>query len=239
MGALSWYKRDPDAALQGMFELTLEERGAYNTVLDLIYSRADNLPDDDRYISGCCGCDLRVWRRIKKTLIERGKLHLDDGFVRNTRATSDVLRALAKVASCRQAARTKHAKSTDVLAKNNGLALANAEQTHVPRARARILDSKKDSESPKRDSSEAKASAAPNGSADATVVDFKKPCYDLGKQILGSRYGALITDALKTKPPDQVLKLLQAAQGKHNPTAYFTGALVKSVKQQGLDLCRA
>ena len=39
MGTLKWYKRDPDAALSGMFELTLEERGAYNTILDLIYSR--------------------------------------------------------------------------------------------------------------------------------------------------------------------------------------------------------
>jgi len=33
-----WYKRDPNAALEGMAVLTLEERGAYNTVLDLIYT---------------------------------------------------------------------------------------------------------------------------------------------------------------------------------------------------------
>lgn len=98
----------------------------------------------------------------------------------------------------------------------------------------------KDSESPKSDSvSEAKASDAPNGSSNGSPVDFKKPCYELGEKILGSRYGGLITDALKTKPPDQVLKLLQAAQDAHNPTAYFTGALVKSVKQKGRDLCKA
>ena len=32
MGVLRWYKRDPRAALSGMMELTLEERGAYNTI---------------------------------------------------------------------------------------------------------------------------------------------------------------------------------------------------------------
>ena len=37
MGHLKWYKRDPRAALTGMMQLTLEERGAYNTILDLIY----------------------------------------------------------------------------------------------------------------------------------------------------------------------------------------------------------
>ena len=31
MGNIRWYKRDPDAALNGMAVLTLEERGAYNT----------------------------------------------------------------------------------------------------------------------------------------------------------------------------------------------------------------
>ena len=38
MGVVKWYKRDPNAALTGMASLTLEERGAYNTILDLIYA---------------------------------------------------------------------------------------------------------------------------------------------------------------------------------------------------------
>ena len=44
-----WYKRDPNAALEGMAVLTLEERGAYNTVLDLIYTHDGSVDDDDRY----------------------------------------------------------------------------------------------------------------------------------------------------------------------------------------------
>jgi len=38
VGKVRWYKRDPNAALTGMAGLTLEERGAYNTILDLIYA---------------------------------------------------------------------------------------------------------------------------------------------------------------------------------------------------------
>ena len=34
MGFRKWHKRDRNAALRGMAALTLEERGAYNTILD-------------------------------------------------------------------------------------------------------------------------------------------------------------------------------------------------------------
>lgn len=115
MGQIKWYKRDPGAALNGMMELTLEERGAYNTVLDLIYSRDGNLPDDDRFISGWLRVDVRVWKRIKCNLIEREKLYVQDGQIRNARADVEVLEALSRVGSARDAglasARSKAAKS--------------------------------------------------------------------------------------------------------------------------------
>lgn len=82
MGKIAWYKRDPRAALTGMMELTLEERGAYNTVLDLIYDRAGDLRDDERFIAGWCGCDVRVWRRIRARLLALGKLYVDAGMLR-------------------------------------------------------------------------------------------------------------------------------------------------------------
>lgn len=94
MGVIKWYKRDPSAALNGMMELSLEERGAYNTVLDLIYSRDGKLPDDDRFISGWMMVDVRVWKRIKATLISRKKLYVEDGFIRNERADVEVAEAL-------------------------------------------------------------------------------------------------------------------------------------------------
>ncbi|WP_054529722.1 DUF1376 domain-containing protein [Erythrobacter sp. SG61-1L] len=125
MGQIKWYKRDPDAALNGMMELTLEERGAYNTVLDLIYTRDGNLPDDDHFIAGWCRVDLRVWKRIKKVLMERGKLYIRDGQIRNSKADVEVTNALSRVGSARDAglssARSKSRKSKPDDRKNSNL----------------------------------------------------------------------------------------------------------------------
>lgn len=138
MAEIKWYKRDPDAALSGMMQLSLEERGAYNTVLDLIYSRADKLLDDDRMIAGFLSCDPRIWKRIKTKLIDLGKLHIEDGFLRNLRATSEILKALGRVASAAEAGRASAAARAAKLEagsrENNGIA-----QTPVPTPAERPL----------------------------------------------------------------------------------------------------
>lgn len=125
MGQIKWYKRDPSAALNGMMELDLQERGAYNTILDLIYSRDGDLPDDDRFIAGWLRVDVRVWKRIKATLIDRGKLFIKDGMLRNERADDEVLRALSRVASAKDAgiasARSKRDKFEPKSQQNNHL----------------------------------------------------------------------------------------------------------------------
>jgi uncharacterized protein YdaU (DUF1376 family) len=126
MGQIKWYKRDPSAALNGMMELDLQERGAYNTVLDLIYSRDGNLPDDDRFIAGWLRVDVRVWKRIKSTLIERGKLFVQEGLLRNERADVEVLAALSRVASASDAglasARSRGGKLNGTKNENSHLA---------------------------------------------------------------------------------------------------------------------
>jgi hypothetical protein len=48
--SLPWHARNHQDALDGMLMLTLEERGAYNTILDLIYSRQGPIPDDARWL---------------------------------------------------------------------------------------------------------------------------------------------------------------------------------------------
>lgn len=113
MGVLRWYKRDPDAALAGMACLTLEERGAYNTVLDLIYSLEGNLRDDDHYIAHWLCCDVRVWRRIRRRLIDLEKLYLHGGKLRNTRADDEIDKALHRVASAREAGLASAAKRAE------------------------------------------------------------------------------------------------------------------------------
>lgn len=112
MGQIKWYKRDPDQALKGMFGLSLEERGAYNTVLDLIYLRDGKLPDDDRFISGYMSVDVRVWRRIKKRLMDLDKLSVKDGLIHDDVADQVVDEALARVVAARDAGKASAKKRT-------------------------------------------------------------------------------------------------------------------------------
>jgi len=109
MGDLRWYKRDPDAALVGMAELTLEERGAYNTVLDLIYSTGGNLHDNDQEIAGRLRCHIRVWRRIRRRLMELGKLYLHAGCLHNKRADDEIYAAQQRYLSSANAGRVSWA----------------------------------------------------------------------------------------------------------------------------------
>lgn len=97
MGVMKWYKRDPKAALGGMMVLTLEERGAYNTIIDLIYDEDGQLPDDERTLCRWLGCDVRVWRRIRARLIALNKISIEDGLITNFRATSEVDKALLRM----------------------------------------------------------------------------------------------------------------------------------------------
>lgn len=145
MGKIAWYKRDPRAALTGMMELTLEERGAYNTVLDLIYDRDGDLPDDDRFLAGWCKCDLRVWRRIKQRLVDLGKLYVEGGKLRNERADRGVDEALHRVTSAADAGRASGRKRVATSNANKDLG-----RTAVPTADATNIEvrSKKKGESP-------------------------------------------------------------------------------------------
>jgi uncharacterized protein YdaU (DUF1376 family) len=93
MGFLKWYKRDPRAALIGMACLTLEERGAYNTILDQIYCHDGEIDDHERLIAGWLNVDVRIWRRIRAKLITAKKLYETDGKLRNERADKEVTAA--------------------------------------------------------------------------------------------------------------------------------------------------
>lgn len=130
MGKIRWYKRDPNAALAGMANLTLEEKGAYNTLLDLIYGHDGAVDDDARYLAGWMRCDVRVWKRIRARLIELGKIYVDNGQLRNRRADEEVDEGLSRVASVSEANRIKGIKSGAVRRKNKGI----DEPDHEPKS---------------------------------------------------------------------------------------------------------
>lgn len=91
MSALPYHKRYHSDALAGMMPLTLEERGAYNTLLDLIYDRGGPLIDNERLLAGYMNCSVRKWRQIRAALLEMGKIRVNaDGLIDNRRARKEI-----------------------------------------------------------------------------------------------------------------------------------------------------
>lgn len=77
----NFYRRDPGAALAGMAGMSLEERGVYNTIIDLLYLTWRPVEDSRSYIAGHCGCAVQKLNPILARLIAAGKLirFEDDG----------------------------------------------------------------------------------------------------------------------------------------------------------------
>jgi uncharacterized protein YdaU (DUF1376 family) len=73
MSALPYHKRYHSDALAGFMPLTLEERGAYQTLLDMMYDRGGPLIDNERLLAGYMNCSLRKWRQIRADLIEKAR----------------------------------------------------------------------------------------------------------------------------------------------------------------------
>lgn len=86
MSGNPWHRRYHSDALAGMLSLTLEERGAYQTVLDLIYDRGGPIADNERLLAGYMNCSIRKWRTLRAALIEQGKLIASEGTLTNPRA---------------------------------------------------------------------------------------------------------------------------------------------------------
>lgn len=74
MSKLEWYPRYSGRALRGMECLTLEERGAYNTLLDMIYDRGEAVPDDEQRIAGEMRVSVRKWRVIRAALLVKNRI---------------------------------------------------------------------------------------------------------------------------------------------------------------------
>jgi uncharacterized protein YdaU (DUF1376 family) len=72
---LKWHKRNHHFMLADVADLTLEEGGAYNQLLDLLYIHDGAIEDDDRSNARLMRLDVRKWRRIRDRLLDRKKLY--------------------------------------------------------------------------------------------------------------------------------------------------------------------
>lgn len=118
-----WVKWCPKDALDGTMSLDPWAELAYRRLLDMIYSTGDNLPDDDRRMGWATKTGGR-WPKIKRALIEAGKIEIIEGRITNARCRETLEEAARffeqkSVAGKASAARRKSLKrketgSTDV-----------------------------------------------------------------------------------------------------------------------------
>lgn len=81
-----WHKRYHSDALTGYQALDLEERGAYTTLLDLLYDRGDAIQITDRLLAGYFNVSVRKATALLAQLIAKGKIvRLEDGRLTNPR----------------------------------------------------------------------------------------------------------------------------------------------------------
>lgn len=74
-----WYRRYAGNFLIEAAALSLEEKGAFTVLIDLVHSMRKPVPDQPRMIAGICGCSVYRWKQLRASLIEQGKVVLLDG----------------------------------------------------------------------------------------------------------------------------------------------------------------
>jgi len=99
------YWREPDAFFGGVAGLTLEQIGAYTLIIDRLYALDGVLPDNDTELARAFHVDPRVWIRVKRELIAKGKIRttregmLDANGVASRRLLAEVRSTSAKHAA--------------------------------------------------------------------------------------------------------------------------------------------
>lgn len=211
MGRLRWYKRDPDAALAGMAELTLVERGAYNSILDLLYSRDGIVPDDDVLVARMIGCHWREWRAVKMRLLQRGKIWVEGGNL-SARRVQDTLKEAARFSQDQSRRASKGWQERKNINKNNEPSMppGNASTTTTTVRKKDIEDG-----------------------ANAPLPNPEKELFRRGKEVLKDRKaGGFIAKLLAATDKDAVVALgiVETAAETENPKEYIGAVIAKGAK---------
>lgn len=74
MSGRPWYKCYPRDLNEGMIGLTMEERGVYVTLLNLIYAKGGPVDDDPSYFRMVFCCSLKQWNKVRAALILKKKI---------------------------------------------------------------------------------------------------------------------------------------------------------------------
>ena len=84
--SLPYYPMYPRDFFEGTQQMSLELKGAYIMVLNLMYTRGGPISDEPGYISRYVGCSLRKWKQVRDELVAMGKIVVEAGMISNSRA---------------------------------------------------------------------------------------------------------------------------------------------------------
>lgn len=89
--ARDFYRMEPAAWDFGTADLTLEEEAAYLRIVNAIHKHKAPIPSNDRVIAGMFRVSTRKARALLQSLIDAGKVSIQDGMIHNERAISDLI----------------------------------------------------------------------------------------------------------------------------------------------------
>lgn len=195
---MKWYKHDPSAALAGMIGLTVEERGAYYTLIDLQYARAPHGDVTDELVIKALAVRPQVWRRLKSSLIAKGKVREADGKLLANRVETEV-----------QTAGKLIEKMADLRARQ----LENQPVKPDGAARTTTTTTRK--------------KEAPNGAPQLPLADPEADLFRRGKEVAGKEAGGLIAKLLKAKNRNVALAraIIETASTKQSPREYIAAVI--------------
>jgi len=87
---LRWVKVNITEILEGIEELSWEQRGYYLTALFKMYARTGGLPADKYEGAKAMRCDVRFFQRLRDQIVATGKFYVEDGLLKNSRVEREI-----------------------------------------------------------------------------------------------------------------------------------------------------
>lgn len=138
---MAYWRMYGDDWTNGTRNLTLEQRGFYFEILNAMAALGGAIPACERWLGKRVGCDVRVARRLRDSLVNIGKLRIDGGRLVNRRMAHEIDAAskarAAKARRCGTLAPDFAGTSADIFPENEG----KSTQPPTP-TRARVQDNK-------------------------------------------------------------------------------------------------
>lgn len=101
---LRWVKVNITEILEGIEELSWEQRGYYLTALFKMYARMGGLPADKYEGAKVMRCDVRFFQRLRDQIVATGKFYIEDGLLKNSRVEHEIIEYVREHKRRREAA---------------------------------------------------------------------------------------------------------------------------------------